>query len=78
MDKENKNENRDRENAGINYQDSPHHEGAQNNTVPASGQPSSHNTTSSISEMKNVSKEQEAGRDTNKSAEDENKPLFSN
>lgn len=78
MDQENKNANRERENAGINYQDGPHQEGQQNNTVPVAGQPSSHTINSSISEMKNVSEEQMAGRDSDKSASDENKPLFSN
>ena len=34
MEKENKNEVRERENSGINYDDGHHHEGQQNNTVP--------------------------------------------
>ena len=70
MNKENKNANRDRENAGINYQDKSHAEGQQNNTTPVSGQPSSHNTTSSMSEMNQESEEQLRGRDKSRGGDE--------
>ncbi|MEI6950281.1 hypothetical protein V9K67_24080 [Paraflavisolibacter sp. H34] len=61
--KENKNEGRDRSNAGLNYQDGGHHEGQMNNTVPASGQPSPHNTSSGISEMGGKGDHRQSGKD---------------
>lgn len=50
-----------RNKANINYQDQPHHEGAQNN-AGIEGQPNAHNVTHSHSEMLQDSQEQKAGR----------------
>jgi hypothetical protein len=47
--------------ANINYQDHPHHEGAQNNTG-TDGQPNAHNVSHSHSEMMQDSEEQVRGR----------------
>ncbi len=70
MNRENKNADRDRTNAGMNYQDGPHQEGQQNNTTPVSGQPSSHNVTSGMSEMNQESEEQRRGREKQRNEQD--------